>query len=199
MIYRTISLIDLINQVGKETVKDILSNFSCPLNEDVEYFIHKKAFDFERIGMARTYLIYAQPKGESPKLVAIYSLGQSTVEISDNLTRRMKRKMFGTTYPMGKNVKTLLIGQLAKNYRDNNDQYITGDILMRLVFERIKDVHMIFPSVVTHVDCKNIPELKKYYERYGFSLFKEKDDMLIYLIPTKEIVNFLLEDQLSTP
>ncbi len=197
MIYRTVSLYDLMRQkVGKETINKILSNFSCPLNSDVEYFIQHKAYDFERVGLARTYLVYAQQSAKDiPVLAAIYSLGQSNVEISSDLSRKMKKKVFGTSYPMGKNIKTLLIGQLAKNYKNGSDKYITGDLLMRLVFERIKEIHMIFPSVVTHIDCKNISALRRYYEKFGFSLFKQKDDMLIYLIPTQEIMRFLNTDE----
>lgn len=39
MIYRTISLYDLIHQrIGKEKIKEILSDFSCPLDEDANYY-----------------------------------------------------------------------------------------------------------------------------------------------------------------
>lgn len=169
---------------------EILSDFSCPLNPDVEYFIHHKAYDFERVGLARTYLVFAQPSRGETYLVAVYALGQSNVELSNDLKSRHKKKMFGTSYPIGKNIKTLLIGQLSKNYTNDYDKYITGDILMNLIFSRIKDIHMIFPSVVTHIDCKDEPHLKKFYEKHGFKLFKKNDDMLIYLIPT----NLILEE-----
>lgn len=193
MIYRTISLYDMINQkIGKDEIMKILSDFSCPLNPDVEYFIHYKAYEFERVGLARTYLVYAQPSYGKTYLVAVYALGQSNVELSDSLKSSHRKKLFGTTYPIGKNIKTLLIGQLAKNYTNGYNEYITGDILMSLVFSRIKDIHMIFPSVVTHVDCKDDENLKRYYEKYGFQLFKKKDDMLVYLLPTNKILEEVL-------
>lgn len=196
MIYRTISLYDLQRQnIGKDVIKNILSDFYCPLNSDVEDFVHKKAYDFERVGLSRTYLIYAYPRKDEPVLVAIYSLGQSNVVVSEDLNSNMKRKVFGSSYPIGRNVKTLLIGQLSKNYKNGNDQYITGDILMGLIFERIKEIHMLFPSVVTHIDCKNIPELKRYYERFGFMLFKKlEDNMLIYLQPTNNILKAVIKE-----
>jgi hypothetical protein len=190
MLYRTISLFDLQQQkIGKDEIMKVLSDFSCPLNKEVEHFMHNKAYDFERVGLARTYLIYAYPnEDELPVLVAIYSLGQSHVEINDDLNKNMKRKIFGTTYPMGKNIKTLLIGQLSKNYTNDNNQYITGDILMGLIFQRIKEIHTLFPSVVIHIDCEDKKELKKFYERYGFQLFKKQNDMLIYLMATNKII-----------
>lgn len=192
MIYRTISLYDLINQkVGEKAIKEILSDFSCPLNEDVDYFIHYKAYDFERVGLARTYLVYALID-DKPILVAFYSLGQSNVVISEDLSKNMKKKIFGITYPIGKNIKTLLIGQLSKNFYNGYNQYIAGDILMGLVFEKIKEIHLLFPSVVIHIDCRNDIHLKRFYEKMGFQLFKENGDMLIYFMPTNNVVEKII-------
>ena len=192
MIYRTISLYDLINQkVGEKAIKEILSDFSCPLNEDVDYFIHYKAYDFERVGLARTYLVYALID-DKPILVAFYSLGQSNVVISEDLSKNMKKKIFGTTYPIGKNIKTLLIGQLSKNFYNGYNQYIAGDILMGLVFEKIKEIHLLFPSVVIHIDGRNDIHLKRFYEKMGFQLFKENGDMLIYFMPTNNVVEKII-------
>ena len=186
----------MINQkIGKDDIMKILSDFSCPLNPDVEYFMHKKAYDFERVGLARTYLVFAQPRIHCTHLVAIYSLGQSDVKLSDDIRSSHKKKMFGTTYPIGRNIKTLLIGQLAKNYTNGYNNYITGDILMGLVFSRIRDIHMMFPSIVTHIDCKDDEHLRKYYERYGFKLFKKNDDMLIYLLPTNLILEEVMKQE----
>lgn len=75
MIYRTVSLFDLQQQkIGKNEIMEVLSNFSCPLNKEVEYFMHSKAYDFERVGLARTYLVYVFLNEDEPSvLVAIYS------------------------------------------------------------------------------------------------------------------------------
>lgn len=77
MIYRTIQLYDLVvrNKISKQLVLKLLTDFSCPLNKDVEAFLHKKAYDFERVGMSRTYLVYAQKhKEDALKLCGFYSL-----------------------------------------------------------------------------------------------------------------------------
>ncbi|MCD7893146.1 MAG: hypothetical protein LUG60_05515 [Erysipelotrichaceae bacterium] len=188
MVYKCISLFDLINQNVKiDDIRKILDTFSSPLNPDVENFIHTKAYDFERIGLTRTYLVYAQIENGQKFLVGIYCLGQSNVEINSKLSRNDKRMMFGTTYPLGKNVKSLLIGQLSKNYTNGNNQYITGDILMFMIFLKIKDIYKLFPSVVTHIDCIDDIHLREYYENCGFTLFDQIDNKLIYLKPTNEI------------
>lgn len=198
MIFHTFSLFDLIKEGNKkEDLMKILSRFSCPLNSNVEKFIKNKAYDFERIGLSRTYLITYRPKGGKSKLIAVFVLGMSNVEINEKFTRLDRKELFGTTYPLGKNVKTLLVGQLAKNYAEGNDKYISGDLLMKYVFYKIKEVHRMFPSVVTHIDCDNHPKLRKYYERNGFRLFKRLDNRLVYLFPTNNIYEEVVRNQSS--
>ena len=44
--YNVVNLNDLLEVCGEEHTKELLSNFSCPLNADVENFLHTKAIDF---------------------------------------------------------------------------------------------------------------------------------------------------------
>ena len=59
---------------------------------------------------------------------------------------------------------------------------------MGLIFQRIKEIHTLFPSVAIHIDCEDKKELRRFYERYGFQLFKKQNDMLIYLMATNKIL-----------
>lgn len=52
----------LLEQVGEERSKNILSSFSCELNRDVEKFLHNKAIIFEKQGIAKTNLVFASFK-----------------------------------------------------------------------------------------------------------------------------------------
>ena len=70
MIYRTISLKDLIDKFGKQTASDVLSKFSCPLNKDVEEFMRQRAVPYERAGMARTCLVVAQDRPTTHEICA---------------------------------------------------------------------------------------------------------------------------------
>lgn len=40
------NLSDLLDQLGEDEVKKILSSFSCPMNADVEKFLKEKAIEF---------------------------------------------------------------------------------------------------------------------------------------------------------
>lgn len=190
MRYRTVLLNDLIYKLklSEDEINSILAEFSCPLNDDVEYFVKHKAVQFEKVDLARTYLVYAFDNGIS-KLCGIYSLATGHLELDSKLTRNQKRKLFGTTYSLGKSINTHLIGQLSKNFSHGNDKLISGDLLIELAFERIKERNMLSPCPVIHIDCKDESKLKSFYERMGFIYFKKNKgkDLLIYLMPVKKI------------
>ena len=114
MKYRAVKLFDLVygEGVSKEDVLAILADFSCPLNEDVEDFVRHKAYDFERVGMSRTYLIFAQDR-DGLHLCWIYSLSPGIIDIDPSISKKERKQVFGTTYPIGKALKTYLIGQLS--------------------------------------------------------------------------------------
>ena len=48
--YLGINLSDILldSELGEEAAKKLLSSFSCPLNPDVEYFLHNTAIEFTK-------------------------------------------------------------------------------------------------------------------------------------------------------
>lgn len=68
-----INLKDMISEIGEKEVKSILSDFSCPLNADVEHFLKHTAIEFAKQGIASTYLIMASYQNKYV-LVGYFSL-----------------------------------------------------------------------------------------------------------------------------
>lgn len=54
--YRVVNLAMMIEELGEGETKRILSDFSCPLNPDVEFFILKKAIEFAKQGWHKRIL-----------------------------------------------------------------------------------------------------------------------------------------------
>lgn len=50
--YRIVNLKHVIDEFGEDRTKAILSEFSCPLNQDMEKFIKEKAIEFTKQGLA---------------------------------------------------------------------------------------------------------------------------------------------------
>ena len=65
MAFTVIRLNDMLNAVGEEFVKELFSDFSCPVNEDVESFLKEKAIMFQGMDVSRTYLVFTSYKGEN--------------------------------------------------------------------------------------------------------------------------------------
>lgn len=196
MYYRTISLKDIIEKFGKTEANRVLSDFSCPLNKDVEFFCHYKAVPFECAGMAKTYLVIAQDNNETHGICAIYSITTKSIILSRKMSSKARKIAFGTTYALGSPINAILIGQLSKNYSHENNHYITGEVLMSLLIEHVKEMDVLVPSVSIYVECEDINALKKYYERYGFQFFGSNEDGLLqYIILTKKFISPLYKKE----
>ncbi|EUJ33115.1 phage-like protein [Listeria floridensis FSL S10-1187] len=79
-----INLTDLVETQEEEEVKKFLSSFSCNNQssgaKDVETFLHDKAIEFERIGLAKTYLVMSSYKGV-PFIAGYFSLSPKSLVV----------------------------------------------------------------------------------------------------------------------
>ena len=78
-----VALKKLIEEIGEDRAKEVLSDFSCPINKDIEEFIHQKAIEFEKQSISRTQLIYASYKKELV-LVGYYTIATKTFNITSS-------------------------------------------------------------------------------------------------------------------
>lgn len=46
--YKIVNLKDIYNNFGEAKTKEILKNYKCELNTDVEYFLKEKAIEFSK-------------------------------------------------------------------------------------------------------------------------------------------------------
>ena len=91
--YGLVNLKEMIQEVGEERTKEVLSTFSCPLNKDVEYFLHSKAIEFAKQGIAQTQLVFTSYKGE-PVLVGYFTLSNKVLEIPrKSVSKTMAKKV----------------------------------------------------------------------------------------------------------
>ena len=54
------NVLDMLEYVGEDNCQKILSTFACPLNTDVENFIHTKTIQFAKQKIAISYLVFAE-------------------------------------------------------------------------------------------------------------------------------------------
>ncbi len=53
----TINLLDLVDAIGEDETKNLLSDFSCSKNQEIENYVRKNALDFARRKISMTHLV----------------------------------------------------------------------------------------------------------------------------------------------
>lgn len=184
--YIGLNLKEMIEQIGEESVKRILSDFSCPLNADVENFLKHTAIEFSKQGIASTYLIMASYQ-ERYVLVGYFALANKIFCMDKDSfpSKRWKNRIakfaqFDATIKRY-TLSAPLIGQLGKNYSHNYNQLITGDELLKLALEKVKEMQFIVGGKVVYLECEDKPALKEFYSQNGFvdfgKRFLDKDEL----------------------
>lgn len=173
--YRVVNLGAMIEELGEDAVKSILSDFSCPLNPDVEYFLSKKAIEFAKQGWAQTHLVFASYKA-AWVLVGYFALANKTICVpGKNLSNGLKKRIAKfATYDS--NVKSYilsapLIAQLGKNYKNNYNKLITGDELLNEACDKISRIQFELGGRFAYLECEDKIKLTDFYSRNGFCNF----------------------------
>ena len=177
--FKIIRLSEMLEQLGEERVDKILSSFSSPLNEDVEYFLHHKAKEFDIQSISKTHLVFASFR-KKPVLVGYFTLANKYFTVAKkNTTSQLRRKLnrFGK-YNSELKAYTLsapLIAQLGKNYTNDYDKLITGAELLGMAVEIIKDIQLSIGGEIVYIECEDKMKLIEFYERNGFKAFSERE------------------------
>lgn len=179
MAYNVISLKDMYEAIGEEKTKEILNGFECPLNKDVEYFIKEKAIQFLKMGISKTFLVSSTYKSQNV-IVGYFALTNKITKIkksslSSSIKKRISRfagqpnkeKYYMITLP--------LIGQLGKNYSNNYNSLISGDDLLKLACDKVREAQNILGGKFAFVECEDTNELKEFYESNGFVCFGKRN------------------------
>lgn len=176
--YRVVNLKILIEEIGEDAVKSILSNFSCPINPDVEFFLSKKAIEFSQNGWAQTHLVFASYQ-ENWVLVGYFALANKYIRISakklgkasGSLRRRIAK--FATFDSSLKSyiLAAPLIAQLGKNYDRGYDKLITGDELLSEACNKIRKLQFDIGGKFAYIECEDKTKLTDFYDRNGFCEF----------------------------
>lgn len=179
--YRVVNLGILIEELGEDTVKDILSSFSCPLNPDVEGFLKRKAIDFAKQSWAQTHLVFASFKNQWV-LVGYFALASKHITITSKFlykqskTLRKRISKFATYDSELKSyiMSAPLIAQLGKNYAENYNSLITGDELLEEACHKISRIQFDLGGKFAYLECEDKPKLFEFYSSNGFCEFDRR-------------------------
>ena len=100
--YTVVNILDMLEAIGEENLSVILSDFSCPINKEIENFVWHNAIEFAKKKMSITYFLM-DAEGE---IAAIFTLTHKAVEIGNaDISSTMRRKL--SRYAVGWKYKLL--------------------------------------------------------------------------------------------
>ena len=76
------NLCNILDQLGEDETKNILSSFSCPINKDIENFIKYKAIEFSKRTTAKTHLVFWETEDKKYReFVGYYTITYKVITI----------------------------------------------------------------------------------------------------------------------
>ena len=177
--YKIANLYELMTEIGEKRTKAILSDFSCPLNADVESFLHGPAIEFAKQRIAATHLVFASYQG-SAVLIGYFTLANKFITISNraklsgNLQKRIKKFCTYNTMMNRLELSAPLIAQLGKNFANGYNRLITGDELLDMACQRIASIQLQLGGKIAYLECEPKERLLDFYTRNGFVAFDNR-------------------------
>ena len=160
-------------EAGEPALVELLSGFSSPKNKDVERFLKKSAIEFTKKNQSVTYLVVS---AEDVRLLGYFTLALKPLTVrGETVSNTVKKKLLrvsewdeiSDTYTMS----AYLIAQLGKNFTNGADQKITGEELLALAWDKIKEIQYLGGGVVTFLEAENEEKLLSFYRDNRFSQF----------------------------
>ena len=160
-------------EAGEPALVELLSGFSCPKNLDVERFLKKSAIEFTKKNQSVTYLVVS---AEDVRLLGYFTLALKPLTVrGEMVSNTTKKKLLrvseldekSDTYTMS----AYLVAQLGKNFSENGENEITGEELLKLAWDKIKEMQYLGGGMVTFLEAENEEKLLSFYRNNRFSQF----------------------------
>ena len=178
MEYNVTNLDSLYEALGEKKLQEIFNDFKCDKNIEVEKFLKEKAIMLSKQGISKTYIVTTCIE-EKNIIVGYFSIANKMTKIKKDFFGGKTKRRFERFAETSKSTDTYfaslpLIGQLGKNFRNNYDKYITGDILLRLACKQVREVQKMIGGRFVFLECEDIPNLKEFYESNGFMCYNKR-------------------------
>lgn len=174
---------DLAAVAGKTMAQRMISEYTCPLNSDIENFLKHDAIDFTARMSSMTHMIIDT---EAWNCVGYFTLAHkpffiSADKLSNSQRKRMERFAKAKKSPDGTVVEyvvsAFLIAQLGKNFGQRKGDMISGAGLLLSAFERIAVAQHEIGGQVVFLECEDgNRKLKAFYEKNAFVACGKRTD-----------------------
>lgn len=172
-----INILDFMDTIGEDSLRVVLSEFSCPKNLEIQEFMRKNAIEFAKKKTSITYLMV----DDKYHIQAIFAVTHKALQImskdlSGNVRRKLRRYAQEDEETGQITLSAFLIGQFGKNYQYDEITKITGAQLMDAVFEVLEKVQHQIGGGVVYLECEDKSQLLNFYQNKTnlFRIFGER-------------------------
>lgn len=172
-----VSLDSLLTNLEENTVNNILAGFSCPVNADVEEFLHVKAIQFNKQGISKTFLVVTSFKGKAV-IAGYFTISTKVITVQKNrlsksFIKRINKFAKYDTESKSYIMPCPLLGQFALNFAYGK-KLISGSDLMKIALGKVKELHQIGGGKTLYLECEDKIKLVKFYEQFNFREFDRR-------------------------
>lgn len=164
--YSVQSIPELVDSIGEDGIRTLISEFSCPINLEIETFVKNSSIDFANQKISVTHFLL----DEDYHIVAIFTLAHKAIEIDVSKMSATSRKKVARYAEIDKNtgkytVSAFLIAQFGKNMTNGISSDIPcGNEIMKCVMDTLKDVQRMVGSGIVYLECEDKPALLHFYQ-----------------------------------
>ncbi len=164
------------DELGEDDLLQVLSEFSCEKNPDVEKFVKEQSIEFAKKQQSVTYLVFSS---EDAELVGYFAITIKPITVNaEPFSNAAKRKLARVSELNEQNhtytLAAYLIAQLGKNFHNGANERITGEELLGLAIKQIQQLQYLAGGMVVFLETSNEEKLLSFYHDKGFQQFDSR-------------------------
>lgn len=175
--YAVLNILDYMDVIGEDSLRTVLSEFSCPKNPEIEEFMRRNAIEFAKRKMSITYLLI----DTEGRILGIFALAHKALQVmGKGLSKAVRKKIQRYAQIDDETgeftLSAFLIGQFGKNYQYPEALPLSGIQLMDAAFGILEKVQHEIGGGVVYLECEEKPKLLEFYqsEKNRFRVFGER-------------------------
>ena len=176
---RVIDILSYADMAGEECLHQVLGDFSCPLNEEVEKFLKEKAEQSAKLKSSVTYFVVDTTSGIvlgyftlvlKPFAIHESKLSKSNIRLISRFAERNEETGSFTA-------ALYLIAQIGKNYALPEECRISGGDLISLALDKLRAAQDLVGGKMVMVEREADREkLLLFYQSNGFKSWNGRFD-----------------------
>lgn len=126
--YAVLNVLDFMDVIGEDSLRTVLSEFSCPKNLEIEEFMRKSAIEFAKRKLSITYLLI----DAEGRILGIFALAHKALqvlsrELPGTVRKKIQRYAQVDEETGELTLSAFLIGQFGKNYQYQGSLSVSGN------------------------------------------------------------------------